>query len=322
MKDNFPRELKAAASLIRKSKSVIITCHVNPDGDSIGSLLALGMGLKKLGKKVILLSCDGVPAKYRNLPRASLIRRSFTEPQDLAIAVDCADPRQLGSSKEVILKSSNVLEIDHHLYRKPFGNFRLVKEDMASVGEIIYLLLKELKVAINKEIAENILTSIIVETLSFQLNKVNRLTFSICENLLATKADFYKISQRHYWAESVNSLRLSGLCFYRMKTLKKGALVWSIIFEKDFKKFSASTEDVDSVADKMLSIRGTKVSLLFREAEEGSLRVNLRSKGRIDIGKLAFKYNGGGHFDVASCFLPDKNSALKQFLKEAQALIH
>lgn len=320
MKDNFSQQLRKAASLIKKSRSIIIACHINPDADAIGSMLALGIGLKRLKKRVFLISNDEVPVRYRDLPQVETIKKSHHKPEDLAISVDCADIRQLGPAKNILMKCRDVLEIDHHLYRKPFGNLQLVKEEMASVGELVFLILKELKVTVDEQIAENILTAIIVETLSFQLNKVNRLTFGICEKLLARKIDFYKISQRHYWAESLNSLRLSGLCFYRMKTLNKGSLAWSIIFKRDFKKFGASYEDVDSVADKMLAIKPVKVALLFRQAENG-MRVSLRSKNNINVGKFAFDHDGGGHFDVASCLIPNTKASVRQFLKEVGKLL-
>lgn len=215
--------LESIKKEILKAKTIAISEHVNPDGDSLGSLLS----------------------------------------------------------------------IDHHEFRRPFGNIKLIDIDAASVGEMIHLLLKKLNIKITEDIALNLLTSIIVEIDSFQLPNVTDKTFKICSELLEKKIDFHKLVNLIFWSQTKESLLLAGICFLRFKFLKKNQLVWSIITKKDFAQAKGKDEDVDAVADQMRSIKEVKIAVLFREKENNHIRVSLRSKGKINVAAIAEKFNGG-----------------------------
>src|SRR3989338_3295567 len=159
--------IKATARLIRQSRKIIIACHMNPDGDALGSMLGIGIGLSKLGKSVVMLCPDPVPYRYAALPGVYRVKQQWREPADLAISVDCGSISQLSKLDEVFKKSKRIVEIDHHSYRTQFGDIQLIDWEACSVGEIVYLLLRELKVSIDKKIAECLLTSAIVESSSF-----------------------------------------------------------------------------------------------------------------------------------------------------------
>ena len=315
------RGLKRAKQIIKDSKTILIACHVNPDGDCIGSLLSLGLALKKIGKRVYLVSPGGVPRDYRALPGAGLIRRTVDCIPDLAIAVDCNEKLMLGKSYRIFQRAKAIIEIDHHLFRKPFGGFLLIDTEAAAVGEIIYLLLKSLKLRLDNDIAQNILTSLIVETNSFRLASTREATFRICAKLMAIGVDFSRLTEMIYWSSSKQAMLLSGICFSRCRFLKHDRLVWSIVRIRDFRAAGGRDEDVDAVADDMRAIKSVQVSILFREKSPKHLRVSLRSKGQINIGSLAEKYSGGGHFDVAGCVIPNNPGSIKKFLKEAASLI-
>ncbi|MDD5236570.1 MAG: DHHA1 domain-containing protein, partial [Candidatus Omnitrophica bacterium] len=239
----------------------------------------------------------------------------------LAIAVDCSNQEILGKAFQTFLKAKDILEIDHHEFRRPFGSIRLVNHKAAAVGEIIYALLKELKITVSKDIALNLLTSIVVETNSFRLPNVDPDTFQTCADLIKKRVDFHKLVEIVFWAKNKGAIMLTGLCLTRCKFLKGGKIIWSIIKNSDFKKLKGKDEDVDDVADEMRSITGIKVVVLFREKEKKTLRVSLRSRDSINIAGVAEKYNGGGHFDVAGCSIPNNPQAIKRFLKDVEGVV-
>jgi len=318
---NAQANLNQVKKAILQAKTIAISCHINPDGDAIGSLLSLGLGLKMLGKKVYMLSEDGVPEKYRCLSGAREIKKTIDKKCDLAISVDCSAKDVLGKNFEKVFKpAKKILEIDHHDFRRPFGDVSLIDKDAAAVGEIIFGLLNALGVKITDKIAENILTSIIVETDSFRLPKVKAFTFKICEYLVGCGVNYYRLTDAIFWSKTKETVILSGICLSRCKFLSRGKIVWSLIKKDDFKKVKGKEEDVDAVADEMRSIKDARITILFRE-RDGNFRVSLRSKGRINVAALAESYGGGGHFDVAGCYIPDSQKALNILLAQAKKLV-
>lgn len=316
------KKLEEIKQCILKAEDIAISTHINPDGDSVGSLLALGLGLEKLGKRVYTLSSDGVPKKYRFLPGANRIIKKINKDVDLAIAVDCCMEKTLGDSLNVFRKAKSVLEIDHHEFRRPFGDIAFVDTKAAAVGELIYILLKELKVDITPEIAQNILTSLIVETNSFRFPKTRSFTFKLCAYLLSCGVDFYNLIHTVYWSRTKEEILLSKITLERCRFIREGKIIWSLIKKKDFKDIKVEEEDADAIADEMRAIKGVEIAILFRERNRKLLRVSLRSKGDVNVGYLAEHFGGGGHFDIAGCFIKNTPKSIKEFLFSAEKLLN
>jgi bifunctional oligoribonuclease and PAP phosphatase NrnA len=306
--------LSKAVNAIKKAKHIAISGHINPDGDSIGSMLALGLALQQLGKRVHMVSHDGVPARYRMLPGAGRIINNLRGPIDLAIAVDCGSKEMLGKTFSSFRRAADILEIDHHDFRRPFGTIAIIDKKAAAVGEIIFVLLGKLGIDITKPVAQNLMTSIIVETSSFSLPNTRPFTFEVCTNLIHKGVDFYRLVNMIFWSKHRAAAILSGVCLSRCRFVKGGRLVWSIIGMSDFKAAKGKSEDVDPVPDEMRSIDSVKIAVLFREIDSDTLRVSLRSKGRINVAEVAEHYNGGGHFDVAGCNIKNDPRAIQEFL--------
>ena len=321
-KTAFLNKLRLTADLIKKSHKIILACHMNPDGDAIGSMLGLGLGLAKLNKSVVMLCPDPVPSRYQSLPSAAKIRQVYHETADLAISVDCGSIVQLSSLEHAFEKSKRIVEIDHHVYRTRFGDIQLIDGSVCSVGEIIYLLLHELNVKLDKKIGECLLISALIETSSFSRQDIKTATFDFCSKLMQLGVDFAKVSERYYWRKKLSCIQLSGVCFTRIVVRANNQLLWSIIYKKDFGKFKGAQDDVDAVADDMMMIAGTKVVILFREIEDNMLRVSLRSKEGINVGVLATIYGGGGHRDVAGCRIHNNEKTIEKFINQACNLIY
>jgi phosphoesterase RecJ-like protein len=313
--------LRQAKRYILKARDIVISGHINPDGDSLGSLLSLSLGLESIGKKVYSLSQDKIPTTYSSLPGINRLAKTTNKKVDIAIAVDCSTKELLSKTFSVFKRAKAILEIDHHEFRRPFGDIRLIDHKAAAVGELVYMLLKELNVKITKDIAENLLTSIIVETNSFRLNNVRPFTFRLCAQLLEYGVDFPKLVDIMYWSRTRESVILSGLCLARSKFLANSRLMWSIIRAKDYAKIKGRDYDADAVANEMRAIKGVEIAVLFREENKKRLRVSLRSKGEINIASIAEKYGGGGHFDTAGCYIPNDTKSIKEILFLADSLL-
>ncbi|MCF7894387.1 MAG: bifunctional oligoribonuclease/PAP phosphatase NrnA [Candidatus Omnitrophica bacterium] len=315
-------KFKRVKKEILSAKSITIFSHINPDGDTIGSMLALGLGLKSLGKKVVMLNADSIPKVYQTLSGAKLIKKSLNKKNiDLAIAVDCGKGSLLGKNLTDFKNAKKSIAIDHHRIRNKFAQISVVDPKASAAGEMIYFLLKNFGIDLTKNISENILTSIIVETNSFRLPSTNSKTFAICAELLKTGINFSRISETVYWSKSKQAVMLWSLCAKRMKFLKKDKIVWSIVRTRDFKQFKASDEDVDPFPNEMLAIKNVQIVVFFREKSNNQLRVSLRSKGRINVARFASKFQGGGHFDIAGFYIPNSDQSIKKVIREVKKLI-
>ncbi len=313
-------DIRKAAKAIIAADDIIIASHINPDGDSIGSLLSLGLGLEYLNKQVYMVSADGVPRNFRLLPGAKKVVRRVDRSVDLAISVDCGEKKLLGSTFEAFKKARHILEIDHHDIRASFGDISLVDTEAGAVGELIYILLKDLGVPLSRAIAENIMTSIVVETNSFRLPKIRAFTFEVCSNLVKAGVDFYELAEMVYWTKSRESLLLTNAALSRCTFLANGRLVWSFIRRADFDKINAIEEDAYAIAGELLLLKGVEIAIFFREISNDKLQVSLRSRGKFNIGAFAEMNGGGGHFDVAGCTISNKKSEIDRFIRGVRIL--
>lgn len=321
MNSSYTSMLDKAIGQIKSASRIAIAAHINPDGDTIGSMLALYLALSACGKEVVPLSYDGVPEQYKHLPGAGAVRRTLGQETDLVITVDCNSAQMLGGLFEDLEKAPRIIEIDHHSSREPFGGLELIDTEAASVGEQIWQLLKRMEIEITTPIAENILTSIVVETGSFRLPNVRPLTFEICRQALEMGVDYYRLVDNIYWSYAPQTVILTGLCLSRAHFEADGRLVWSIIYKDDFREMKGLPENVDAVADELRAIKGVELVVFFREERPGSLRVSLRSKNNLDVSRLARRFGGGGHFDVAGCAIEHTREGRRELLEAAENLL-
>ena len=320
MKTGLYTNISKAVKTIRRAKKIIVASHVNPDGDTIGCLLALGHTLILMGKQVILLSQDGVPPRFQFLPGSELILSETTDTADVSIAVDCGGVNQLGSLRAPFFRSKTTIQIDHHDFGDSFGKIQVLEGDAAAVGEIVYELIKALEVEITPAIATCLLTSIIVDTGSFRFTNIRSKTFDVCSRLVRKGVDIQHLIEESYWKKSRSVAKLSGYAIMKASFSDSGAVAWSTIYQKDFKRFGARISDVDAVADDLRSIEGVKVAAVFRETEKKRFRVSLRSKYGINVAKVAKSFQGGGHHNSAGCLIRNSEKEKETLLKALEAL--
>jgi len=270
---------------------------------------------------VYMLCQNEIPSNYRSLPGAGRIVRTTNKRVDLAVAVDCSVVDLLGVNIPVFKKAKSILEIDHHEFRRPFGDMQLIDYKASAVGELIHLLMKKMNIKVTQNIAKNLLTSIIVETNLFKLSNVTPAVFRLCVEMLETGITFSRLVDKVYGPRTEEAMLLSALCLLRAKFLKEKRIIWSVITKKDLARVGGKDYDADAIANEMNSMKGVEIAVLFREKNRKVLRVSLRSKGDINIGKLAEEYSGGGHFDIAGCYIHNNKREISRILSSVKALL-
>ncbi len=319
MQKGLKKNIKEAVSAIHKAERILVVSHMNPDGDTIGCLLALGLALMQIGKKVILLSQDGVPTRFQFLPGSELIVSKTPDTADVSVAVDCGSVAQLGKAKAAFFRSKTTIQIDHHDFGNSFGKIQVLEGDAAAVGEIVYEVIRALKAEMTPAIATCLLTSIIVDTGAFRFSNIRAKTFAVCGRLIKTGVDLQHLIEESYWKKSRSVTKLSGYCLSRAEFSEDGKIAWSATTQKDFKRFKAELSDVDSVADELRSVEGVKVAVVFRETPRKNLRVSLRSSYGINVAIVAKQFGGGGHHNSAGCMI--RVLEKEKLLKELEALL-
>ncbi len=310
-----------AVRAIRKAKRILIVSHVNPDGDTLGCQLALGLALLHMDKKVTFGNADGCPTRFQFLPGSELIQTVCAGPFDVAIAVDCGSSQQLGALEKVFFKAKTTIQVDHHDFGESFGKIQVLEEEASAVGEIVYELMRALKVEITPPIATCLLTSIIVDTGAFRFSNIRPKTFDICGALVRKGVDLQHLIEESYWKKTRSTARLSGHCVVNSHFSQDGYIAWSTVYQNDFKRFGAKLSDVDAVADDLRSIEGVKIAAVFRENEKGRFRVSLRSRHGINVAVVARNFGGGGHHNSAGCSIKNLESEKQELLKELEILL-
>lgn len=321
MKKEFEKNILTAAKALHRAKKALIVAHVNPDGDTLGCLLALGLGLMQKGKKVSLLCQDTMPTRFQYLPGSELVKSQCLEKVDVAVAVDCGSPRQLGSIGKIFFKAPCTIQIDHHDFGDAFGKIQVLDPEASAVGEIVHDLLRALKSDITPAIATCLLTSIIVDTGAFRFSNVRAKTFEICARLIKTGVDVQHLIDESYWMKSRSMALLSARTLSQARFSEDGAVAWATANQRDIRRHGASLSDADSVADDLRSIEGVKIAVLFRETEHGNFRVSLRSKKNINVALVAKKFGGGGHHNSAGCSIRRSESEKKNILEALEELV-
>lgn len=306
-------------SELQKAEHVALCGHVSPDGDCVGSMLALGLALRQMGKKVVFYSSDPVPEIYAFLPGAAEVRVELEQHSqfDLFVAVDCSMPDRLGNLQALLDRAGRVAVIDHHAGSVPFGNVYLNLPDKAATGEIVYDLLLWLPVVIDEDIATCLYVAIVTDTGSFSYDNTGSRTHHIAAELLelGIKADL--INKRLHEEKPLVSLQILGVVLQTLDLSDCGRVAWMFIQRETLHRLNALDEHVDGLVNFPRLIKGVELALFFRELENGKYKVSLRSKYYLDVNKLAALFGGGGHPRAAGCVLEGNLEDVKQQLLQA-----
>lgn len=312
------------AAAIKRSKSVIICGHVYPDGDSMGSVLALGLTLERLGKKVTMAGPDPVPEIYSFLPGAERFwvgEPPALENYDTLIALDCSVPERLGRGYQDLLNSNlEIINIDHHAGSLSFGTYRYVDHTSASVGEIIYELFKLMQVPINLETAICLYTAIITDTGSFQYDNTTPETLHRVAELLRIGVPAAQICTKLYEEKPKAAILLLGAALNNLSLSPCQKVCWMTVDREMLKNNGAKDEHTEGLVNYTRSIKGVEVGLLIHEISDNVYKIGFRSKNLVDVNKLAAMFGGGGHARASGCIMRGNYEEIKEKVVAAAVL--
>jgi len=292
--------------IINKHKSFLILTHVNPDGDALGSQIALARILRRRGKKVFMFAEERPPHMYRFLPGIDKIKtnyRSFKKKTDVVIVLDCAKTSRVGKVQDLI-SNQLVINIDHHPAKREETSVVLRNTYVAATSVLIYKLFRKMKVKIDKETALLLYLGIVTDTGSFRYSNTSSQTYRIASDLVKLGARPNYVNKQLYEAESLKKLRLLGLCLETLKLYDYGKICTMKATNKMYERTSSGPEYTEDFVNFPRKIKGVSVAIFFRENKENNIiKVSFRSKEKINVDKIARIFDGGGHPQASGCKL-------------------
>jgi len=312
------KEIEAVRQAILQTDNILIACHVRPDGDTLGSALALSLALRKIGKTACVVSADGVPEPWSFIPHsAEVLREAPKKKFGLAIGVDADGISRLGDAAAALESAPVVVSIDHHSGSSPFGDIRVHDTKAAAAAELVYALIIALGLEIDRDIACCLMAGLVGDTGGFRFPNVTPRTFEIAAELARAGASSSDIAKRVYEDRGLTATKVLGHVLAGLRTTAKGRIVWGRVSKKDFEKLGADDTHTEGVVNYIRAVQGSKVGLLFREAPNGTVRVSLRSNQGIDVAGIARTFGGGGHPAAAGCTIEsDLETAEKLVVEE------
>lgn len=287
---------------IMESRNILITSHVNPDGDAIGSGLALMKGIEKLNKNcnVRFVLQDKTPDRIKFLKLEK--RAEIYNPQekyifDLAVCVDSATLERTGAVKELI-ENCEKINIDHHISNPCYGQLNYV-EDISSTSEVVYKFLKFTETEIDIDMAEALYTGLVNDTGNFKHSNATEKTFQMAGDLVSIGVDNSKVVREFLNTKSMAAIKLLGQAMYEMKFDEEKKLVYFFLSYKDMQKVNGRKEDTEEIVETLVSYEKAEVSLFLREDKPGVIKGSMRSKYDVNVNEIASIFGGGGHIKAS-----------------------
>lgn len=302
--------LAETAKLLKDAGKMVIVSHISPDGDTLGSSLALAHALRMLGKEVMLNVDDDIPSVFSFLPGIGEYMRFSPDdsvPADLLIVIDASSADRAGNAMNVV-KARSVLNIDHHKTNTHFADYLYLDSDAAATAEIIYSLLLELGTELNTEIATCIYEGLYTDTGSFKYSNTTSRTLSIASALLTYGVNPSLISD-NMEVKSRSQVEMLGKVLETLTFLRDGKIAYVEVAPELYDY----NVDTDTFVSYPRYIEGVEVALLFKQVEENLTRVSFRSK-QVDVAKIALSFGGGGHQKASGC-------SIHAPLKEAESIV-
>ncbi|MCX7991366.1 MAG: bifunctional oligoribonuclease/PAP phosphatase NrnA [Proteobacteria bacterium] len=320
------KDITEIKKTIDSCNSFIVASHIDPEGDAIGSSLAIYFALRDLGKKVCVYNESPLPKILNFLPGSDKIVSEIYSPDeyDCIFIVDCGDIDRIGKLSRR-LEKLKIINIDHHSTNTTFGHINIVNRQASATGEVIFNFFNQLGFTITKEIAVNLYTAILVDTGSFRYSSTSSESFEICSKLMKYGVEPWEVSKNIYESYPFERMKLLALVLDTLEVFINGKVAFMYVTKEMFKKAGASEDLTEGFVNFGRAVEGVEISVLCKEVEENVYKLSLRSKGLIDVAQLAIKLGGGGHRNAAGCKVRgsfyDVKEKVMNALKEFEAQI-
>jgi phosphoesterase RecJ-like protein len=294
----------------------LLTTHVNPDGDAVGSVLALAHGLRSAGKSVFVALADPPPPYCDFLPgRQWVTSAPPAAAADVAVVCDAGGIDRVGAIEGAVRAAGSIIEIDHHGIARPFGDIRIVDEATAATAELIYILLAEMGIALTPEIATCLMVGVVTDTGAYRYTNVNSRVFILSALLMEQGADMAGIMDQVYDEKPVTSLRLLNRALSNLRC--EQGFASATLSLQDFALAGASQTESEGVVGHLRSLKEARAAAVLREAAPGEVRVSLRGRTGYNVALIAAVLGGGGHAAAAGGTSPRPRAAAEAVLREA-----
>lgn len=298
MKNN----LEGICRVFREKRRFLVACHENPEGDAIGSELALALALRGMGKSVTVLNADPVPGNLAFLPGADgVVAEADGSRFDVAVVLDCGSPERTGRVMTELRKPPILVNIDHHRTNGDCGEYCLVDPEAAATGLLVHRVLSAMGVEIGYDVAVNIYVAVLTDTGSFHYANSSPEAFRVAGEMVLRGIDPWAVAEKVYETRSAGRLRLLGRVLDSLEIEGGGKIASVTTMRKDLSDFGARKDDLEGFINYPRSVKGVEVAVSFREEGSGEFRVSFRSKGRVDVSAVALEFGGGGHRNAAGC---------------------
>ena len=305
---SYPKVIDRILEVIREHKTFCIVGHIRPDGDCVGSQLALAIALQNAGKKVTCWNEDPIPDKYKFLDPDGLLERPKPgQGFDCVIATDCASFQRLGNAGKYSLNRKVLINIDHHESNPRYGDVNWVSAREPSCGELVFRLLKVARWPITKPIADLLFAAVSTDTGSFQYPTTRPGTFHTGAELVTRGADLAKICDEVYQSYPLSRARLLKHVYTKFRLTANDRIAYLWLKKKDFSRTGATSDETEGLIDHIRAIEPVVVACVFEEMEPELTRISLRSKNpNVNVNEIAAQFGGGGHPAAAGARIPGK----------------
>jgi bifunctional oligoribonuclease and PAP phosphatase NrnA len=276
----------------------VLTSHARADGDAVGSTLACYEILRRMGKQAEVVLHDGVPRVYRQLPFAGSVIHAecVNGSYDAAILLECDSIQRTRLDG---LESQFLINIDHHKSGRNFAHVNWIDPKAVATAEMVYKLARRARVEISPEIATCLYTAVLTDTGAFMFEGTNEHTFELARELVLAGADPALCARHIYFGHSTAKMRLLGLALSALQ--REGPLAWIWVTQEQMERTGAKEEDCEGLVNYALAIGDVEVAVFFRELPDSRFRVSMRSKGKLDVARIAEDFGGGGHICASGC---------------------
>lgn len=314
--------LQGAINCIREHKNFVITAHTNPEGDSLGSQLALRNLLRKLGKRAVIINEDSSPYCYSFLPGVNKIKKYIRKEYinfECLIVLDCSDLLRTGEVYKLNTRNRTILNIDHHISNENFGTVNWIDAKASSCSEMIYKLYKRFGSPIGQDSAILLYTGIVTDTGSFRYVNTTSFTHKAAAELLRSGINITGIYKKIYEDVPFADMKLLSSLLPTLKLEKGGKIAWIAIKRKVLAGKKLSFDLTEHLLAFARAIKGVEVVALFKEnlGEKGTIRVNLRSRGTVDVNAIASSFGGGGHRSASGATIVGRLEDVRKTVLEA-----
>ena len=299
---------------IKNAKSIVILTHENPDGDAVGSSIAMYEALKQMGKENVDLIIPEFPRTYRFLPNVDKVKKEGqTEPYDVAISVDCATLKMLNGWSNYFEEANTKIVIDHHGTNTMYGDLNFVNPDSPACCQILLTVFEYFNIIISENIGKAILTGIITDTGGFQYQSTRPETFEFAAKLLKAGINVSEIYKKSMNTKTRANFELRKRAMDRLEFLEDGKITFTYLNKSDFEQTGASSDDYDGIVNEGRCIENVEVSISIRETDNG-YKVSLRSNEKVNVSDVCLMYGGGGHVRAAGCTMAMPIEQIKEKL--------